>query len=154
MVIMCFGRRKDLKSDTEFVAVCHDAEDGSFYFEVISKEEYDNAASGHWTESVEAVFAVSNKPFDQTENVGWEYGYAAVLYISDILVNPAVCEIVCDILHDFMVINGLERGKDAIRVQLAADSLLASSLAGEDDYRLAGHIGDIVYYEADTKSFC
>ena len=80
--------------------------------------------------------------------------FQAVLYISDILVNPAVCEIVCDILHDFMVINGLERGKDAIRVQVAADSLLASSLAGEDDYRLAGHIGDIVYYEADTKSFC
>ena len=66
---MCFGKRKDLKSDTEFVAVCHDAEDGSFYFEVISKEEYDNAVAESEDYALEAKSASGNSGYGLEKSV-------------------------------------------------------------------------------------
>ena len=149
---MCFRNKKKVNANRESVAVYFDANDGSFYFEVVSESEFKQFKVGK-TQSAEAMFGLSQTPFDNAKGIAWEYDNPQVLYITDVVLNHSATDVILDVLHDFMVMNVMEREAETMRLELPADSPLAASLSKEDDYRIAGQADGYVYFEVDISAF-
>ena len=149
---MCFRNKKKVNANRESVAVYFDANDGSFYFEVVSESEFEQFKTGT-KQDAEAMFVLSQTPFDNAKEIAWEYDNPQVLYITDVVLKHSATDVIFDVLHDFMVMNVMERDAETMRLELPADSPLAASLSNEEDYRIAGQADGYMYFEVDVSAF-
>lgn len=150
----------------EYVGVYHDSKDGSFYFDIISAEEYDTAKQDSSSDLM-AAFIISPNGFTTTNGGYVQDGKTdaplddTILYISGIVILSECNGIIYDVLYDFMAINGMERGAELIRVEVdqkASNGLnanLASRLANDEDtdYRLVDSDGKCAYFDAKPSEF-
>ena len=99
------------------------------------------------------MFVLSQTPFDNAKEIAWEYDNPQVLYITDVVLKHSATDAIFDVLHDFMVMNVMEREAETMRLELPADSPLAASLSNEEDYRIAGQADGYMYFEVDVSAF-
>lgn len=99
---------------------------------------------------IKAAFKLSSEPFDGADRIEWALDGGSVGYVDGIVISPNATSIICDVLHDFMVISCMERGFEMMRLK---DAVLADYLSEEEDYRLCGKAGRYSYFEVDVKNF-
>lgn len=99
---------------------------------------------------IKAAFKLSSEPFDGADRIEWALDGGSVGYVDGIVISPNATSIICDVLHDFMVISCMERGFEVMRLK---DAVLADYLSEEEDYRLCGKAGRYSYFEVDVKNF-
>lgn len=99
---------------------------------------------------IKAAFKLSSEPFDGADRIEWALDGGSVGYVDGIVISPNATSIICDVLHDFMMISCMERGFEVMRLK---DAVLADYLSEEEDYRLCGKAGRYSYFEVDVKNF-
>lgn len=126
---------------------------------VITEKEYDSFLKGDSGDALEAVFRLSETPFDNAENQSWTMSNGKILYASDIKVSKSAYSVICDVLYDFLVINAQEMGGKILRVKME-DRKLIKYFSEAEDYLLAGKeksgiVGKVkaAYFEVDAKTF-
>lgn len=126
---------------------------------VITEKEYDSFLKGDSGDALEAVFRLSETPFDNAENQSWTMSNGKILYASDIKVSKSAHSVICDVLNDFLVINAAEMGGKTLRVKME-DRKLIKYFSEAEDYLLAGKeksgiVGKVkaAYFEVDAKTF-
>ena len=126
---------------------------------VITEKEYDSFLKGDSGDALEAVFRLSETPFDNAENQSWTMSNGKILYASDIKVSKSAHSVICDVLNDFLVINAAEMGGKTLRVKME-DRKLIKYFSEADDYLLAGKeksgiVGKVkaAYFEVNAENF-
>ena len=126
---------------------------------VITEKEYDSFLKGDSGDALEAVFRLSETPFDNAENQSWTMSNGKILYASDIKVSKSAHSVICDVLNDFLVINAAEMGGKTLRVKME-DRKLIKYFSEAEDYLLAGKeksgiVGKVkaAYFEVDVENF-
>ena len=126
---------------------------------VITEKEYDSFLKGDSSDALEAVFRLSETPFDNAENQSWTMSNGKILYASDIKVSKSAYSVICDVLYDFLVINAQEMGGKILRVKME-DRKLIKYFSEAEDYLLAGKeksgiVGKVkaAYFEVDVENF-
>jgi len=140
---------KSKKNDrtSEYVGVFV-GKDGSFAFDAISEKRYKGILTGS---KIVAGFVVSQKPFGDCEAVN--DNNADRLYVEGVVISPRISDVIYDVLHDFIVINCMERGAKWLSLKLDKNSGFAHYLASEDAYKLAGTTVEHIYFDVDVANF-
>ena len=147
-----FKRKVEEPDKSEYVGVRRNW-NGSFTPQRITPEVYGIVSKGGLRSRisrVKAAFKLSPEPFDGADRIEWALDGGSVGYVDGIVISPNATSIICDVLHDFMVISCMERGFEVMRLK---DAVLADYLSEEEDYRLCGKAGRYSYFEVDVKNF-
>lgn len=147
MKIKDIFKSKKNESPTEYVGVFV-GKDGSFAFDTISAKKYNGILADRKTV---AGFAVSQIPFDG--NRGIEHNDADRLYVEGVIISPYISAVIYDVLHDFIVINCMERGAKWLMLKLDKNSEFAHYLASEDAYKLIGTTAEHLYFDVDVANY-
>ncbi len=144
------------------VGVYHvEDEDGNLVYEhhVLKEQEYEDFMRGRSDRSLEAVFRLSEAPFENADRQPWSLNKGKILYASYIKIARSASAVIFDVLHDFLVINTVEMGGKTLRVRLE-DRKMIKSLSDAEDYwevgsERRGLVGrsQIAYYEVDAEDF-
>ena len=132
---------------SEYVGVLV-GKDGSFSFDMISAKKYNGILTDRKTV---AGFVVSQIPFDGNRSI--EHNDADRLYVDGVIISPHISAVIYDVLHDFIVINCMERGAKWLSLKLVKNSEFAHYLASEDAYKLTGSTAEHLYYDVDVANF-
>lgn len=116
--------------------------------DAISEKRYKGILTGS---KIVAGFVVSQKPFDDCEAVN--DNNADRLYVEGVVISPRISDVIYDVLHDFIVINCMERGAKWLSLKLDKNSGFAHYLASEDAYKLAGTTVEYIYFDVDVANF-
>ena len=140
---------KSKKNDatSEYVGVFV-GKNGSFSFDTISAKKYNGILTDRKTV---AGFAVSQMPFDGNRDI--EHNDADRLYVEGVIISPYISAVIYDVLHDFIVINCMERGAKWLSLKLDKNSEFAHYLASEDAYKLIGTTAEHLYFDVDVANF-
>ena len=140
---------KSKKNDvtSEYVGVFV-GKDGSFSFDTISAKKYNGILTDRKTV---AGFVVSQIPFDDNRDI--EHNDADRLYVEGVIISPHISAVIYDVLHDFIVINCMERGAKWLSLKLDKNSEFAHYLASEDTYKLTGTTAEHLYFDVDVANF-
>lgn len=155
----------------EIVGVYHDKKNGAYYFEVISAAEYEQFEKQESLSNLEAVFAISPKPFDEAETQAWELPDDSVLYVDRVQIEPSICNdtvlessvlletVIYDVLYDFLAINTYERGAKTLRAKIENDKgqvgYLVERLINDEDYMYTyiGEENNMSFFEVNAEDF-
>lgn len=131
----------------------------SYMHDIIDKMEYDGLTSRYPDRMLEAAFRLSETPFESAEVQPWTLSDGKILYASDIKVSKSAHSVICDVLHDFLVINTQEMGGETLRVKME-DRKLIKYFSKAEDYLLVGKeksaiVGKVraAYFEVDAENF-
>ena len=126
---------------------------------VITEKEYDSFLKGDSGDALEAVFRLSETPFDNAEGLPWTMSSGKVLYASDVKVSKSASSVIFDVLYDFLIINVMEMGGKTMRVKIE-DRKLIKYFSEADDYLMVGKVktgivGKVkaAYFEVDVENF-
>lgn len=147
MKIKNIFRSKKNERRTEYVGVFV-GKDGSFSFDAISEKKYNGILTDRKTV---AGFAVSQIPFVGNREI--EHSDADRLYVEGVIISPHISAVIYDVLHDFIVINCMERGAKWLSLKLDKNSEFAHYLASEDAYKLVETTAEHLYFDVDVANF-
>lgn len=110
------------QGESEYVGVRRNR-DGSFTPQRITAKVYGSMSEGvHSPVSrIKAAFKLSSEPFDGADRIEWALDGGSVGYVDGIVISPNATSIICDVLHDFMVISCMERGFEVMRLTILSD---------------------------------
>ena len=147
MKIKDIFKSKKKGGTSEYVGVFV-GKNGAFSFDTISERKYSGILTDRKTV---AGFAVSQIPFDGNRDI--EHNDADRLYVEGVIISPHISAVIYDALHDFIVINCMERGAKWLSLKLDKNSEFAHYLASEDAYKLIGTTAEHLYFDVDVANF-
>lgn len=147
MKIKDIFKSKKNDSPSEYVGVFV-GKDRSFTFDAISDKKYNGILTDRKTAT---GFVVSQIPFDGNRDI--EHNDADRLYVEGVIISPYISAVIYDVLHDFIVINCMERGAKWLSLKLDENSGFAHYLASENDYNLIETISGYTYFDVDISAF-
>ena len=128
---------------------------------IITERERSDFLNGNSIYNIEAVFRLSEMPFEKAELQPWTIEKGKVLYVSDIRVRELASVAICDVLSDFLVIIAEKMGGGTLRVRIEDRKLIeyfsksdTYRAAGKDEWRdSTGRSQVAYYYETETEGF-
>ena len=142
-------------NNEQFIGVFCVGCDGKYLlyaFEEIKAVDYIDFIDGR-SNTLEAVFRISNEDFGTGKSIKWALKQRPVLYVDAIKIkSPIGHSVVYDVVGDMIVECATSKHAKVVRVRIEKDSVIGDAVQ-KNGYILVGKDTDYKYLEVDAENF-
>ena len=123
-----------------------------YAFEEIKAVDYIDFIDGR-SDTIEAVFRISNEDFGTRKSIKWALKQKPVLYVDAIKIKPPIGNsVVYDVVGDMIVECAMSKYAKVVRVKIEKDSVVGDVIQ-KNGYILVCKDTDYKYLEVDAENF-